>query len=54
VLPSKKATFTTLPSESFASAVIGTLAGEVKEAPLVGEVMATNGGLLATAGVERW
>ena len=32
---------------------MGTLAGAVKEAPLVGEVMATVGGTLAGAGVER-
>jgi hypothetical protein len=34
----------TLPSGSLALAVMGTLAGEVKEAPLVGEVMAAVGG----------
>ena len=47
VTPSKNDTFVTLPSESFAVAVMGTFAGAVKEAPLVGEVMATVGGTFA-------
>ena len=46
VAPSKNATFVTLPSVSLAVAVIGTLAGEVKEAPSVGEAMATVGDTL--------
>ena len=53
VAPSKNATFVTLPSESLAVAVMGTMAGAVKEAPLVGEAMATVGGTLAAGGVER-
>ena len=33
--------------------MMGTLAGAVKEAPLVGAVMATVGGTLAAGGVVR-
>src|SRR5205814_403036 len=51
--PSKNRTFVTLPSLSWALAVIGTLAGAVKEAPLVGESTETEGGILAAAGVDR-
>ena len=47
VTPSKSARFVTVPSESLAVAMMGTLAGEVKDAPFVGEVMATVGGTFA-------
>ena len=47
VLPSKNDTFVTLPSESLAVAIMGTFAGAVKDAPLVGDVMATVGGTSA-------
>jgi hypothetical protein len=46
-VPSKKATLVTLPSESAALALMGTMAGAVNEAPLVGEVIETVGGWLA-------
>ena len=53
VPPSKNDTFVTLPSESLAVAMMGTMAGTVKEAPLVGDVMATVGGTFAAGGVAR-
>jgi hypothetical protein len=46
VTPSKNWTLVTLPSESLAAAWTVTLAGVIKEAPLVGLVMLTAGGEL--------
>ena len=53
VAPSKKETFVTLPSLSWAEAVIVILAGPVNEAPLAGESIFTDGGELGGCGVER-
>ena len=58
VVPSKKDTFVTLPSESCAVAVMGTTAGAVNEAPSVGDVIATVGPVLPactfTTPVKPW